>query len=84
MLFKFASDKGQWSDHTCVTFPWINSEGEIVRIKMRSLTQKGKQRLEPKGGGWGLFGWNTIPDDATEIVLTEGEFDAMAVYQVFA
>jgi hypothetical protein len=29
----------------------------------------------------GLFGWHTIPADAKEIVLTEGEYDTMAVYQ---
>ena len=47
------------------------------RIKVRSLVQKGWQRLDPAGGGWGLFGFHTVLDDATEIVLTEGEFDAM-------
>ena len=52
-----------------------------VRLKARSLLQKGNQRLEPKGGGYGLFGWHTVPEEATCVVLTEGEFDAMAVYQ---
>jgi twinkle protein len=28
-----------------------------------------------------LFGLHTVPDDATEIVVTEGEYDAMAVHQ---
>ena len=28
-----------------------------------------------------MFGWHTIPHDANEIIITEGEFDAMAVYQ---
>ena len=28
----------------------------------------------------GLFGLNTIPLGAKEIVITEGEYDAMAVY----
>lgn len=51
------------------------------RIKARSLKNKGNQRLDPPGGGWGLFGWHTVPDDAKEIVITEGEYDAMAVYQ---
>ena len=32
-------------------------------------------------GGWGLFGWHTVPCDAKEIIITEGEYDAMAVYQ---
>lgn len=30
----------------------------------------------------GLFGLDTVPADAEEIVITEGEYDAMAVYQV--
>jgi len=51
------------------------------RIKVRSIEQKGWQRLDPPGGGFGLFGWHTVPHDATELIITEGEFDAMAVYQ---
>lgn len=51
------------------------------RIKVRALQQKSWQRLDPPGGGWGLFGLHTVPDDATEVVLTEGEYDAMAVSQ---
>jgi twinkle protein len=51
------------------------------RIKVRALESKAFQRLDPPGGGWGLFGLHTVPDDATSIVLTEGEYDAMAVHQ---
>ena len=51
------------------------------RIKIRAVKEKAWQRLDPAGGGWGLFGLHTVPDDAKEIVLTEGEFDAMAVAQ---
>jgi hypothetical protein len=51
------------------------------RIKVRSIEKKSWQRLDPPGGGFGLFGWHTIPHDATEIIITEGEFDAMAVNQ---
>jgi len=32
-------------------------------------------------GGWGLFGLHTVPQDAKSVVLTEGEYDAMAVWQ---
>jgi hypothetical protein len=57
--------------------------GDFVtrRIKVRAMEQKAWQRLDPPGGGWGLFGLHTIPDDAVEIILTEGEYDAMAVSQ---
>lgn len=48
------------------------------RIKARALENKAWQRLDPPGGGWGLFGYHTIPEDATEVVVTEGEYDAMA------
>ena len=56
--------------------PWTTR-----RIKARSLNHKGHQRLDPPGGGWGLFGWHTVPADATSVVVTEGEYDAMAVYE---
>ena len=51
------------------------------RIKVRALAKKAWQRLDPPGGGWGLFGFHTIPKGAKEVVLTEGEYDAMAVWQ---
>ena len=51
------------------------------RVKARALKQKAWQRLDPAGGGWGLFGFHTIPPEATEVVITEGEYDAMAVFQ---
>ncbi|ETV73105.1 hypothetical protein H257_11929 [Aphanomyces astaci] len=31
----------------------------VVRLKVRAIDDKSKQRLVPKGGSWGLFGWNT-------------------------
>ena len=51
------------------------------RIKARALSNKAWQRLDPPGGAWGFFGYHTIPKDAKEIVLCEGEYDAMAVWQ---
>lgn len=51
------------------------------RIKARSIEHKAWQRLDPPGGAWGFFGYHTIPPEATELVLTEGEYDAMAVWQ---
>jgi len=53
----------------------------IRRIKARAWERKGWQRLDPVGGGWGLFGLHTVGSDIAEVVLTEGEFDAMAVFQ---
>ncbi len=63
----------------------------IVRTKYRALETKGLQRILPKGGAWGFFGWHTVREAAESatrngftnksIVITEGEYDAMAVAQ---
>ena len=84
----------KWVEEPCVTFPWLLRKSElglshaddddswvISRIKARSLSNKSRQRLDPGGGSWGLFGWHTVPADARTLVMTEGEFDAMAVHQ---
>eukprot|EP00656_Telonema_subtile_P044245 TRINITY_DN50532_c0_g1_i1.p1 TRINITY_DN50532_c0_g1~~TRINITY_DN50532_c0_g1_i1.p1 ORF type:complete len:579 (+),score=141.24 TRINITY_DN50532_c0_g1_i1:307-2043(+) len=77
-LSKLSFDSGpEW----CLSFPWFDSGDTMVRYKARALSSKGKQRLVPKGGGWSLFGLNTVGEETTEVVLTEGEFDAMAVHQ---
>ena len=56
----------------------------IKRIKMRALAGKGMQRILPKGGGWAFFGWHTVQSTHRQVVLTEGEYDAMAVSQALA
>ncbi len=53
----------------------------VKRVKYRSMEGKGKQRLQPKGGQWGLFGMHTVRENTKAIVLTEGEFDCLAVAQ---
>ena len=59
-----------------------NPEYEIVKLKYRSIFDKSKQRFYPSGINLtGLFGLNTIPKGAKVLVITEGEFDAMSVYQ---
>lgn len=71
--------------HQCVTFPWIelNKAGRevYIRTKSRSIEDKKMQRLEPSGGRWSMFGLHLVPEDSTTIIITEGEFDAMSVYQ---
>ena len=54
---------------------------EIGRVKLRALEGKGLQRLLPKGGGWGFFGWHTVQPHHKQVLITEGEYDAMAAHQ---
>lgn len=56
-------------------------DGELVAVKYRSIHDKRKQRVE-KGGAMPLFGWQAIPEDARSVVLTEGELDAVACWQM--
>lgn len=79
--FRFMSDDGSYDSHLCYVFPMFDASGTLVRLKARSISEKKHMKLDPKGGAWGLFGLDTVPASATELVLTEGEFDAMAVHQ---
>jgi hypothetical protein len=56
---------GPYEPHHCDAFV-------TDRYKARSIVRKNGQRLVPTGGGWGWFGWHTVPADATTIVVTEG------------
>ncbi|CAI2382656.1 unnamed protein product [Moneuplotes crassus] len=59
-----------------------NPEYQCIKLKLRALSNKSKQRFNPAGiSATGLFGLNTVPAEAKAIVITEGEFDAMAVHQ---
>lgn len=75
-------EAGKWEPLDCLTFPWFAQDGRtIVRFKARAIENKRHMRLDPAGGGWGLFGWNLVPETATEVIITEGEFDAIAAHQ---
>ncbi len=55
-----------------------------VRVKVVTLTTDRVNRqvaLEPREGPYGLFGWNSVPRNAKEVVITASEFDAIAVNQ---
>ena len=54
---------------------------ETVRVKYRALATKGLQRILPKGGPWGFFGWQLVMPHHKAVIITEGEYDAMAVAQ---
>eukprot|EP00600_Ochromonadales_sp_CCMP1393_P010116 CAMPEP_0174961352 /NCGR_PEP_ID=MMETSP0004_2-20121128/4192_1 /TAXON_ID=420556 /ORGANISM="Ochromonas sp., Strain CCMP1393" /LENGTH=1031 /DNA_ID=CAMNT_0016209787 /DNA_START=137 /DNA_END=3232 /DNA_ORIENTATION=+ len=83
---QFLNEQNEWTDHVCVTFPWMLEAAHvhrhnvtftntndnaparqpranshyIVRTKYRSLETKGLQRILPKGGMRGLFGWQLV------------------------
>lgn len=81
----FVLDNGESKTEDCVVFPWITLQEDgtplVHRYKIRSIETKSHMRMEPHGGDWGFFGWHTIPANCKSLVITEGEYDAMAVYQ---
>eukprot|EP00340_Litonotus_pictus_P011223 CAMPEP_0170536638 /NCGR_PEP_ID=MMETSP0209-20121228/102259_1 /TAXON_ID=665100 ORGANISM="Litonotus pictus, Strain P1" /NCGR_SAMPLE_ID=MMETSP0209 /ASSEMBLY_ACC=CAM_ASM_000301 /LENGTH=999 /DNA_ID=CAMNT_0010838021 /DNA_START=326 /DNA_END=3325 /DNA_ORIENTATION=+ len=59
----------------------------LTKVKLRAIGKELKhfQRIEPTGallqGLFGVESLDSIPNEDSEIVITEGEYDAMAVYQ---
>jgi twinkle protein len=70
----------------CVFFPMHNiaREGPVLtRVKVRAIYKENKHQMKmiPTGGGFGFFGLETVPGNIKTLVVTEGEYDAMAVFQ---
>jgi len=63
-----------------VVFPYLR-DGELVSAKYRSIDDKRNMRVE-KGCEPCLFGWQAIPPTDREVVVCEGELDAVAWYQL--
>lgn len=70
-----------WRVDQCMSFPMYDDRGTLMRYKLRSVRTKAGMQLQPRGAAWGLFGLAAVPEDVTEIVFTEGELDAMSVWQ---
>ena len=65
-----------------VFFPFIDPNGETRMIKFRDIHDKKKQGPTSAGQMPTLFGWQAVDPNTREIWITEGEFDAMAGYQM--
>lgn len=70
------------ADGEILIFPFHGPDGNLVMVKYRDMGQekkRGKKKIwankEPQ---YCLFGWSAVPDNAREIVICEGEFDAMS------
>lgn len=63
----------------CV-FPYLHGEN-LMAVKYRNIRDKKKMRMQ-EGGVSCLFGWQAIPENAREVVLCEGELDALAWFDM--
>ena len=55
----------------------------LTKTKIRGIGAENKKYMRqfPTGNRPGMFGLNLITPSTKEVVITEGEYDAMAVYQ---
>lgn len=70
---------GASKDGRAVVFPHYR-DGEMVNFKLRDHADK-KRMMTFGGGEPCLWGWQAIPADARSVVITEGEIDALSVWQ---
>jgi len=63
--------------------PKFEDEFMLVRMKYRPIIQK-TFRLDPAGGLWGLFGWDLIKPEDTEIVLTVSNLFILLFLSLFS
>lgn len=65
-----------------ILFPFIDPNGETRMIKFRDTKDKKKQGPTSAGQMPILFGWQAVNFNSRSVWITEGEFDAMAGYQM--
>lgn len=63
---------------TAIFFPFIKDD-ELTLVKYRPVN--GKPRPTEANCKPILFGWQAVPDDSREVVICEGEIDAMSMHQ---
>jgi twinkle protein len=66
-------------DRDTVVFPYLR-DGELIHLKYRNIHDKSKMWTSADSEKC-LFGWQAIPPKARSVVITEGELDAMTMFQ---
>jgi len=66
-------------DKTFAVFPYLR-DGEFINAKTRNIADKRDMRQE-SGAEPCLFGWHLVKPTDRQIVITEGEIDAMTLRQ---
>lgn len=61
-----------------IVFPFLLPDGELALVKTRKAEDGAKPKPTSAGCEPVLFGWQAISDNAREVVITEGEIDAMS------
>src|SRR5690554_596388 len=62
-----------------IVFPFLTPEGELAMVKVREAVDDVKPKPTAANCEHILFGWQAVPPDARNIVITEGEIDALSM-----
>ena len=76
---------GGFSGKDWIAFRWEDSEGELVTVKTTSIhrdPKNGKKMIWSTEPYQTLWGWWLVDDTDREIVICEGEIDAMTLSQL--
>jgi twinkle protein len=77
----YQQDDASWRIEKSMSFPFMLSDTECSFVKQRSLEKKHNMRIEPAGAELIPFGCHLVPDTVEEVFVTEGEIDAMTIFQ---
>jgi twinkle protein len=61
-----------------IVFPFVLPDGVLAMAKVRKAEAGAKPKPTAANCEPVLFGWQAVPDHAREVVITEGEIDAMS------
>jgi twinkle protein len=61
-----------------IVFPFLLPDGTLALVKERRAVDKADPVPTAKNCEPALFGWQAVPDGAREVVITEGEIDALS------
>lgn len=72
---------GESHDGRLCVFPFYDQAGELKLLKFRDPDAKDKMFVKPQGGPKLLFGIQAIAAKQSQLPITEGELDAMSMWQ---
>lgn len=62
-----------------IVFPFLLPDGQLAMAKVREASNGAKPRPTAANCEPILFGWQAVPQEAREVILTEGEIDALSM-----
>jgi twinkle protein len=66
------------ADGNTIVFPFLLPDGELALAKARKAEDGASPKPTAANCEPVLFGWQAVPDSARDIIITEGELDAMS------